>query len=168
MRLAIVLLLLSAGAAHAGDGFEAVRCGGDVRGALIGRTMSNEAVAGIEARHAALRLKNLGGDEVSDTINSTSWRICGKEYVVTTDGRDKMRDVLAFPEHSKATPEFSAGECDANGRTIAGAIVGVLDTDKTHVKAAWTTDEKTGKFSALAVAGLSCPKASIITADGGP
>jgi hypothetical protein len=168
MKLHLVLLgLLVSTAAQAGDGFEAVRCGGDVRGALLGKKMSDEPVVQIEKRHAALGLKDLGGDEITDDLNSISWRICSKEYVMTAGRDDIVRDVLAFPEHSKATPEFSAVECEAKGKNISGSIIGVFDADKTRVKAAWTIDEKSGKFSALATTGLACPKHSIITEDGG-
>src|SRR5215813_8473436 len=105
------LFLLTATAAQASDGFEAVKCGGDVRAALLAKKMSDEPVVASEKRHADLSLKDLGGDEISDTLNSTSWRICAKEYVVVSDNRGIVRDVLAFPPHSKASPEFSAAEC---------------------------------------------------------
>jgi hypothetical protein len=157
----LALLMLLTGAAHAADGFESVRCGGGVRAALLGHKMSNEAVAQIEARHTALGLKDLGGDEISDTLNSTSWRICAKEYVLLTDAHDTVRDVLPFPAHSKATPEFSAAECEG----VAGPIVGVMDRGR--VAAAWRIDEKAAKFVPLATEGLACPGASIVTADGG-
>lgn len=160
VRPLIVLLLLT-GAARAADGFEGVRCGGDVRAALTGRKMSDEAVAQIEARHAALGLKDLGGDEISDSLNSTSWRICSKEYVLLTDAHDTVRDVLPFPAHSKATPEFSAAGC----KGVAGPVIGVMDHGK--VAAAWRVDEKAAKFVALPAQGLSCPNPSIITQDGG-
>ena len=166
MKRAFALLLLTAGAAHASDGFEAVRCGGDVRAALLGRHMSDEPVVQIEKRHVALGLKDLGGDEISDELNSVSWRICAKEYVVVSDAKGVVRDVLAFPAHSKAAPEFSATECRANGKTVSGAIVGVMDA-KRNVTAAWKIDTKTGRFSPLP-AGLICRSPSIVTADGGP
>jgi hypothetical protein len=168
MKLHLILLgLLVSTAAQAGDGFEAVRCGGDVRSALLGKKVSDEPVMQIEKRHAVLGLKDLGGDEITDDLNSTSWRICDKEYVMTTGRDDIVRDVLAFPEHSKAAPEFSAVECEAKGKKISGSIIGVLDADRARVKAAWKIDDRSGKFSALATTGLACPKHSIITVDGG-
>ena len=166
MRLTVALLLLTAGAAHAADGFEAVRCGGDVRAALLGKHMSDEPVAAIEKRHAELGLKDLGGDEIGDDLSSVSWRICAKEYVVVSDAKGMVRDVLAFPAHSKSSPEFSAAECRADGKTVSGAIVGVMDAQR-KVTAAWKIDQKTGMFSALP-ANLACANASIVTADGGP
>src|SRR5215471_1103973 len=176
MKLHLVLFaLLVSSAAQAGDGFEAVKCGGDVRSALLGKHMSDEPVAEIEKRHAALGLKDIGGDEISDSLNSTSWRICGKEYVVTSDSHGTVRDVLAFPPHSRTAPQFS-GACQANGQKLSGAMIGVLDnrnaTGSVHYSdenetllpatAAWKIDDKTGKFSAVPTAGLSCPRSAII------
>ena len=42
------------------DGFDSVRCGSDVRKALLGHAMSNETIGTIEARHKDLGLKDLG------------------------------------------------------------------------------------------------------------
>jgi hypothetical protein len=182
MKLKLVLFaLLVSGTAHAGDGFEAVKCGGDVRSALLGKRMSDEPAVQIEKRHADFGLKDLGGDEISDTLNSTSWRICGKEYVVTSNGHGTVRDVLAFPPHSRTAPQFS-GACQANGRKLSGPMIGVLDNrngkstehysaqDETLLPAtaAWKIDDTTGRFAPLPIAGLSCPRSAIITADGGP
>ena len=49
----------------AADGFESVRCGSDVRKAMVGRKVSNERVVVIEERHKDLGLKDLGADELS-------------------------------------------------------------------------------------------------------
>ena len=43
---------------YGADGFDSVRCGGDVREALLGRTMSNEKIVAIEERHKDLGLKD--------------------------------------------------------------------------------------------------------------
>jgi hypothetical protein len=182
MKLHLVFLAaLVGGAAHAQDGFEAVRCGGDIRSALLGKQMGNEPAAQIEQRHANLGLKDLGGDEISDNLNSTSWRICAKEYVVVSDQRGVVRDVLLFPPHSRVAPQFS-GTCQANGKKTSGAMIGVLDDhgangashyspqDETLLPAtaAWKIDEKTGTFVPYPTTGLSCPRSAIITLDGGP
>jgi hypothetical protein len=181
----LALLLLPFGAAQARDGFESVRCGSDIPRALAGKRMSDEPVVKIEGRHFALGLKDLGGDEISDRLNSTSWSICGKEYMVLSDTRGIVRDVLAIPPHSWTSPEFAAGTCQANGRPASGLIVAVLDNravgsggnspryspdDRTLLpaKAAWKIDQNAAKFVALSSSGLSCPRGGIITADGGP
>src|SRR5438309_11770993 len=78
------------------DGFDSLRCGSDVRKALLGRTMSNETIVTIEARHKDLGLKDLGASEISDRLSVISWRICGEEYVILED-QDVVRDVLKFP-----------------------------------------------------------------------
>ena len=123
----LALFLLLCGAAQARDGFESVRCGADVPRALVGNRMSDEPVVKIEGRHIALALKDLGGEEISDRFNSTSWSICGKEYMVLSDTRGIVRDVLAIPSHYRTSPEFTGGTCQANGRRVAGPIVAVLD-----------------------------------------
>ena len=181
----LALFLLMCGAAQARDGFESVRCGSDIPRALAGNRISAEPVVKIEGRHMALALKDLGGDEISDRLNSTSWSICGKEYMVLSDTRGIVRDVLAIPSHYRTSPEFTGGTCQANGRRVAGPIVAVLDNraegsggssphyssqDRTLLPAiaAWKIDENVGKFVALSSHGLSCPRGGIITADGGP
>jgi hypothetical protein len=181
----LALFLLLSGAAQAQDGFESVRCGSDIPRALAGKRMSDEPVVKIEGRHIALGLKDLGGDEISDRLNATSWLICGKEYMLLSDTRGIVHDVLAIPPHSRTSPEFAAGTCQVKGRQVAGPIVAVLDNraggsggnsphyspqDKTllQAKATWTIDEKAGKFVALSSRALSCPRSGIITVDGGP
>jgi len=168
----VLLAVLAAGTAHAADGFEAVHCGGDVRGALIGKHMRDEPVVETEKRHADLGLKDLGGDEITEELSSTSWRICAKEYIVISDRRGLVRDAVAFPEHSRSAPQFSASDCKANGKAIRGGVViGVLDARSRKAllpaTAAWKIDMRTGKLMALSTAGLLCPRSTAITADGG-
>ena len=64
---------------YCADGFDAVRCGSDVRKALLGRTMSNETIVVLEERHKDLGLKDVGASEISDRLNVISWRICDEE-----------------------------------------------------------------------------------------
>src|SRR5947207_11359420 len=73
------------------DGFDSVRCGSDVRKALLGRKMSNETIVVLEERHKDLGLKDLGAQEISDRLSIISWRICGEEYVLLED-KDVVRD----------------------------------------------------------------------------
>jgi hypothetical protein len=79
------------------DDFDSVRCGSDVRKALLGSTMTNEKVSVIEERHKDLGLKDLGGTEISDCLFLISWRICGEEYALL-EAQGVVRDVLKFPK----------------------------------------------------------------------
>jgi hypothetical protein len=151
------------------DGFDSVRCGGDVRKALLGRTMSNEKIIVIEERHKDLGLKDLGGTEISERLFVVSWRICGEEYVLLED-KDVVRDVLKFPKHSKDSPQF-IGSCQSNGHDVPGTAIGVLKNEA-GVKIlpaviAWKIDDKQMKFVKLQTEGLRCSRDGIITADGG-
>ena len=173
----IAVLLLLGGPAGAKDGFESVRCDLDIAKALLGKQMSNEPVAKIEQRHKELGLKDLGGDEISDRLNLTSWQICGREYQVLSDSRDLVVDVLAFPSHARTSPEF-IGICQVNGKKFSQTVIAVLDdqramgskTDRTLLPArtAWRIDGARARFLPLPSAGLECPRDGIITADGGP
>jgi hypothetical protein len=153
----------------AADGFESVRCGSDVRKALLGRRMSHEKIVAIEERHKDLGLKDLGAQEISDRLFLISWRICDDEYVLLED-KDVVRDVLKFPKHSKHSPQF-IGSCQSNGHSVPGTAIGVLKNED-GVKilpavAAWKIDDKQMKFVELQTEGLRCSRDGIITADGG-
>jgi hypothetical protein len=181
----LVPLLLASGAAQARDGFESVWCGSDITRALTGKRISNEPVLALERRHAGLGLKDLGGDEISDQLNSTSWLICEREYILLSDAQGVVHDVLPLPPHSRTSPEFAAGTCQANGRPLSGIAVAVLenraasghrgsshyspqDTTLLPAKAAWKIDQMDRRFVALSTNGLYCPRGGIITVDGGP
>jgi len=178
-----VAILLLCNTAEAHDEFDGIHCGQAVSTALVGRKSSDAPVSQIEARHRDLKLKNLGGDEISDSLNAAGWLICATEYQMLYDSRQVVRDVLPFPLHSRASPEFS-GFCQRNGQTLKGTVVAVLDNRPADVhgakhysasdgtllpaKAAWRVDAQSGKFVPLATNGLRCPRSGIITADGGP
>jgi len=151
------------------DGFDSVCCGSDVRKALLGRKMSNEAIAVIEERHKDLALKDLGASEISDRLSVISWRICGEEYVLLED-KDIVRDVLEFPKHSKDAPAF-IGSCQLDGHDLLGTAIGVLRTEDSveilPAVNAWKIDDKRMKFVELKTEGISCSRDGIITADGG-
>ena len=165
----LVLPLFSTSSICAADGFDSVRCGSDVRQALLGRTMSNERTVVIEERHKNLGLKDLGGTEISDRLFLISWRICGDEYVLLED-RNVVRDVLKFPKHSKDSPQFIGG-CQLNGHDVPGTAIGVLKNEDgveiLPAVSAWKIDDKQIKFVKLETAGLRCSRDGIITADGG-
>jgi hypothetical protein len=165
---ALIVLVPFAGQVYASDGFEKVQCGGDIPAALIGQRMSNEPVAAIESRHAALGLKDLGSSDVSDRLSLTTWLICRTEYMVLAD--QVVRDVLPFPSHSKEAPAFD-GLCEVNAKGLPDVIVAVLNyeagTKPLSASAAWKIDEKRKKFVGMPTGGLLCPRDGIITVDGG-
>ena len=154
----------------AADLFSKVQCGTDVPKALIGGSMTNERSASIEARHKTLGLKDLGGSDLAGDLFLSSWQICGNEYMMILDKKSVVRDVLQFPQHSKASPEF-IGSCRVNGKKLPGEIVAVLNNqagaENLAAKFAWKIDTKTAKFVKLATDGMDCPRSGIITADGG-
>jgi hypothetical protein len=151
------------------DDFDSVRCGSDVEKALLGRTMSNEKIVAIEARHRDLGLKDLGGTEISDRLFLISWRICGDEYALLED-KGVVRDVLKFPKHSKDSPQF-IGSCQLNGHDVPGTAIGVLKeedgVETLSAVIAWKIDDRQIKFVKLQTEGLRCSRDGIITADGG-
>ena len=163
------LLLLSGGSVCGADGFDSVRCGSDVRKALLGRKMSNETIASLEEKHQDIQLKDLGVSEISDRLSVISWQICGEEYALLED-KDIVKDVLKFPKHSKDAPAF-VGSCQLNGHDLPGTAIGVLKNEY-GVKIlpavhAWKIDDKQMKFVELKTEGLTCSRDGIITADGG-
>jgi hypothetical protein len=165
----LVLPLFWVSGIYASDGFESVRCGSDVRKALLGRKTSNERIVVLQERHKDLGLKDLGTDEISDRLNLITWRICGEEYVVLEDG-DVVEDVLKFPKHSKELPQFS-GTCQLNGHDLPGYAIGVLKNQEgaamLQAVSAWKIDEKQKKLVPLQTEGLRCSRNGIITSDGG-
>ncbi len=166
---AVVLPLFCGSSTYGGDGFDSVRCGSDVRKALLGRIMSNETIVVLEERHKDLGLKHVGASEISDRLNAISWLICGEEYVLLED-KDAVRDVLKFPKHSKDSPAF-IGSCQLNGHDVPGTAIGVLKNENgvaiLPAVAAWKIDDKQMKFVELKTEGLHCSRDGIITADGG-
>jgi hypothetical protein len=169
LMLALPFFCLSS--VYAGDGFESIRCGSDVRKALLGRKTSNEPVVKIEARHTDIELKHMGADIISDDerLNLVFWQICGEEYATLEDG-DIVKDALKFPKHSKDSPQFD-GSCQLNGKDLPYYAVGVLKNEEgatmLQAIAAWKIDEKQKKFVPLQTEGLRCSRDGIITADGG-
>jgi hypothetical protein len=167
--LSLLLLLLAlAPACRADDGFGSVTCGGDIPKALVGKKLSNEPDAKVEARHKNLALKDLGGDEITDDIFLSTWSICGGDYMLTL-GHAVVRDVLKMPAHPKGNPVFD-GDCRKGNAPVPGVFVGTLvdqpGSDWLPAKTAWKLDEKTGKFTSVAVDGMMCARHGIIFPDG--
>src|SRR6266481_4602830 len=167
--LVLVLPLVCIRSVCDADGFDSVRCGSDVRKALLGRKMPNEKIVVIEERHKDLGLKDLWASEISDRLSVISWRICGQEYILLED-KDAVRDVLKFPKHSKDAPQF-IGSCQLNGHDVPGTAIGVLKNENgveiLPAVIAWKIDDKQMKFVELKTEGLRCSRDGIITADGG-
>jgi len=166
----LVLALFCGSSICAADGFDSVRCGSDVRTALLGCKMSNERIVVLQERHKDLGLKDLGGTEISDRIFLISWQICGEEYVLLEDQKNVVRDVLKFPKHSKDSPEF-IGSCQLDGHDLPGTAIGVLKNEKGNeflpATIAWKIDDKQVKFVKLQTEGLRCSRDGINTSDGG-
>jgi hypothetical protein len=181
LALAVLATLAFTTTAQAHDAFDAVRCGGDIPKALIGKVMSNDTVVATEAAYKAIGLHDDGGQEVNDHLSEVSWRMCGANYNILVDDKSVVRDVLLFPAHSRAMPEFS-GICKRDGKDLAYAVDAVLDNRK-HVDpnpdshtdsgpplpalTAWRIDETHAKYISVPAAGLMCPREGIFTMDGG-
>jgi hypothetical protein len=179
-RLLTIVFLLTCAHAWAADEFADVKCGADIPKALIGKHVSDGAASVAENRHKDLRLKNLGGDEISDRLFLASWQICGSEYeLLVSNKQNLIRDVLAFPPHSAAAP-MSLGTCQAGGKEIPGTVVAVLNNSAGHkardaaqaktmlkATAAWKIDEAKERFEKLSTENLTCPLGDVVTDDGG-
>ena len=124
-----------------------------------------EKVVVLEERHKDLGLKDLWGEEISDRLFLTSWRICGEEYVLLED-QGVVRDVLKFPKHSKDSPQFISS-CQLNGHDLPGTAIGVLKNEAgvemLPAVIAWKIDEKQKKFVKLQPEGLRCSRDGITT-----
>ena len=174
MKPGILLLvtgLLVTNAFGGSDAFNGIQCDSDIPKALTGKPMSNQRVADLEKRHADLGLKDLGGDEISDHLSTTSWLICGSEFLLLED-ESFVRDVLKVPAHSKTSP-FFIGSCELNGKESKDILVAILDNEKETgasalpAKVAWKIDQKKMKFVSVPVEGLRCPRSGVITLNGG-
>ena len=166
----LVLVVAASARAASADEFQKVQCGGDVPKAMIGQRSSNAPVVATEKKYSGIGLKGLGGDQISDSLSSVTWQICGAEYVLLIDRGGVVRDALAFPSHSRTSPAFS-GACQFGGKELPGLYVAVLDglkhSDLLPVRFAWKIDQKQAKFVNVPNEGLLCPRSGISTADGG-
>jgi hypothetical protein len=166
----LALIYLACGQLAFADEFQKVRCGADIPKALIGQRSSNGRTVDTEKKYAALGLKHMGADEISDRLNSISWMICGAEYMVLVERRGSITDAVLFPSHSKASPAFS-GLCQSKGKDLPDIYAGTLDgtskADYLPVVTAWKIDQRRAKFVKVSGEGLLCPRSGIYTVDGG-
>lgn len=172
-----IALLICAGA-WGQDEFSGIKCGTDIPRALIGKRFANGRVVVTEAAHRSIGLEDLGGTEISEKLFLISWRICGAEYQLLENTRSRMiLDVLAFPTHSRSSPE-AIGGCQIDGKESPDAIVAVLDNsggfDVMHSSRllsaifAWKIDETHERFQQLTASRVTCPAQTVVTLDGGP
>lgn len=177
-QLIVVVTLLLCASAWGQDEFSGISCGTDIPRALIGKQFLHERVVVSEAAHKDIGLKDLGGTEISEKLFLISWRICGAEYQLLENTRSRMiRDVLAFPTHSRSSPE-AIGGCQIDGKDSPDAIVAVLDNsggyDLMHSSrllnaiSAWKIDETHERFQRLTASRVACPAQTAVTLDGGP
>jgi imidazolonepropionase-like amidohydrolase len=166
--------------AQGGDAFSNVRCGSDPVKALIGGRMPNGRSTAIEAAHANIKLKDVGGSDIGDGMFLGGWRMCEREYQILVR-RDRIEDVVQLPVHSRRQPAF-LGSCAVNGTRVSD-VLAVLDNpsprrtgqpryapdDTTSLAAvsAWRIDDKSHRITVLGTSGLRCPRGGIFTVDGG-
>lgn len=160
----LILAVLGGAHAYARDGFEKVRCDGDIVKALVGQRIANEPVVATEGRHKDLHLKDLGASD-NDSFSSISWLICGREIMVLEDNRTHtVHDALQIPPHSKSNPEFE-GFCKLKGKAMRESVVAILSDqggqDELPADAAWKIDERTLKFVKTPTDDLLCPRSGI-------
>ncbi|MGA2495259.1 MAG: hypothetical protein ABSF67_20335 [Roseiarcus sp.] len=160
----LFLTLLGCTHAVARDGFENVRCDGDIVKALVGQRGVDEPVVATEARHKDLNLKDLGASD-DDGFSSITWLICGKEFMVLENDRTNLfHDALQIPPHSSSNPEFQ-GFCKVKGKAMRQVVVAILrdqnGQDELPADAAWKIDEKAIKFVKMATDDLLCPRSGI-------
>ena len=176
----IAVLMILAGRCNAKDAFDSIHCGDDIAKALIGKASPDGPVAAIEKKHGSLGLADEGGEEVSDSVSYTAWKICGHSYHLLDSG-GKIRDVV-LADHSRQHPGF-LGSCEKAGQPTPFLVFGILDAaampestghvapnDKTLLAAvsAWQIDEARPAFVKLETEKLKCPVSGISTLDGGP
>ena len=162
----LILALLNCSQAYARDGFEKVRCDGDIAKALIGQRGANGPVMAIEARHKDLNLKDLGASDY-DSFSSIDWSICGQEFMVLEDNRTNVvRDALQIPPHSKSNPAFE-GFCKREGKALPDSVIAVLRDQggaaELPADTAWRIDAKAVKFVKIPTDGLLCQRDGILS-----
>ena len=127
----VFALSASASAAHAGDAFDGLQCGGDVGKTLAGKHIGNGSVAALEKRHAAIGLKHEGSEELAHSLDYEAWTICGSTYHFIVR-KDVVADVVRA-DHSKTAPAF-LGTCDENGAPTKYEVLAILKPDSADLE----------------------------------
>jgi len=161
MARTLVLLsttFLLAAPAHAPADFDGIQCGSDIAKALVGRKMANRPAAETEKAYQAIKLKNLGGDDLENGFFDVVWEICGDKYLLL-ETRDTVVDAVKLPALSEAALPVSV-KCKRNGQDIADVIPIMKPAAKAteaNVQQAWRIDFKRKKLIPLEGEGLICP-----------
>lgn len=138
--------------------FDGLSCTSNIEQELAGRTMPNETVAVLESRYKALGLKDVGGDEISDKLSLTTWRICGDQYLLLQQG-DRVKSVLKIPEQYRSSGDVFP--CVPVGGKDGGYIIavpGARGKSNRRSVAAWRLDEKALKFNPVQPGVLECER----------
>lgn len=165
IRLIFVLCLslLVSSRVDARDGFEHVRCDGNIPKALIGQHGSNEPVMAIEARHKDLKLQDRGSSDYG-SFSVIHWSICDREVIVLENNRSSLvQDALLVPPHRAADP-LAEGTCKLKGKAVPENIIAILrDKGGAELPAevAWRVDEKRVRFVATSTDDLLCSRDGI-------
>ena len=158
--LAPILLLASIGsgaALAAPKSFDGLACTADIEKSLVGRTMSDEPVAKLEARYQSLAAKDLGGYEVSDDLFLGFWTLCGDEYAILQAGAE-VKAALRIGKHGAG---HDAVICHPTDKSKTGVFV-AIPTEKRGKAGivsdrAWRVDEKSASFVPATEGPLECP-----------
>jgi hypothetical protein len=162
------------------DAFAKVRCGADLTKVLVGGSLPAKPVAAIEAAHADIKLKDVGGSSIDDNLFLGGWQMCGQEYQLLTR-RDRIEDAVRFPPHSRRQPAY-LGACLLGDKRIDD-VLAVLDNPAPRAKgqppyppndttslaaiAAWRVDARARRIVGIPASGLRCARGGIVTLDGG-
>ena len=154
----LFLAALACGSAHAASkSFDGLACSADIEKALVGRTMSDEPVAKLEARYKSLALKDLGGYEVTDDLFLGFWQVCGDEFAILQAGA-QVKAALRMGKHGAG---HDAVICHPTDKTKTGVYVAIPSANrgKTGIVSdrAWRVDEKSAAFVPATGGPLECP-----------
>src|SRR4051812_49162607 len=149
------------------DAFSTVHCGADLPKVLVGGHLPDGPAAAIEAAHADIKLKDVGGSSINDELFLGGWQMCGHEYQLLVR-RDRIEDALQFPPHSRRQPAF-LGACTLRDKQLDD-VLAVLDNPAPRTKdqpryapddttslaaiAAWRVDPKAHRLVGISTSGL--------------
>ena len=134
----------------------ALTCAAALEKVLVGRTMSDEPVAKVEARYKSLGVKNLGGYEVSDTLFLGFWQVCGDEFAILQAGA-QVKAALKTGKHVDGQDSMICHPKDASKGGVYIAAPGATHTKSGVVaERAWRIDEQSASFTPAMSDALEC------------